>query len=94
MVQDLRRELELRSASGQALEDQGVNVPEDTRGRKRVAGDEEGITISGGVGIKTERVIRKNKKIQDAAAANDAGKKMAWGAVMFGLGVGAAACVI
>lgn len=87
MVVDLRRELQLRSATGQDLEDQGVDVPAERRGKKRTQADEdEGVTISGGVG-KTERIIRKNKKVE---TANDTGRKIAWGAVMFGLGIGAA----
>lgn len=94
MVIDLRREMELRSASGQDLEDQGVAMPVETRGRKRGQADEEGVSLSSGLGVKHERVIRRNKKIEAAAGASDAGRKIAWGAVMFGLGIGAASCVI
>jgi hypothetical protein len=90
MVIDLRRELQLRSASGQELEDQGVDMPADTRGRKRAAGEEDEVMISGGVGGRTERVIRANKKVDVVGGGGAAGRKIAWGAVMFGLGIGAA----
>lgn len=91
MVVDLRRELQLKAATGQDLEDQGVDVPADRRGKKRAQDDDdEGVTISGGVGPKTERIIRKNKKVE---TGNDTGRKIAWGAVMFGLGIGAASYV-
>lgn len=94
LVVDLKRQLELASASGRSLEDQGVDVPADTRGRKRVAeDDEEGIAMSGGAGaaVVTERVIARNKKTETDTGA---GQKIAWGAVMFGLGMGAVACVL
>ncbi|KAI9638127.1 uncharacterized protein MKK02DRAFT_31620 [Dioszegia hungarica] len=93
MVIDLRRELQLRSASGQELEDQGVDMPADTRGRKRAAGEEDEVMISGGVSGRTERVIRANKKVDVVGGGGAAGRKIAWGAVMFGLGIGAASFI-
>lgn len=93
MVVDLRRELQLRSAAGQELEDTGADVPADSRGRKRTADDEEGVALSGGA-AKDARVIRTNKKVEIIQAGNNAtATKLAWGTVMFGLGVGAAAYV-
>jgi hypothetical protein len=92
MVLDMKRQIALQAASGQALEDQGVDLPADTRGRKRGAGEDEGVTISGGPQVKIQRVIKKNRRAE-AQAGQEASHKMAWGVAMFGLGVGAAACV-
>ncbi|WVR05209.1 hypothetical protein IAU60_002221 [Kwoniella sp. DSM 27419] len=89
LVMDLKRELRLRAAVGEGLEEQGVEVPEDTRGTKRGKGsEEEAVVVSGGFHGK-DRIVRKNKRVVGNAAGETA-KKMAWGAIIFGLGVGAA----
>ncbi|WWD15950.1 hypothetical protein CI109_100374 [Kwoniella shandongensis] len=87
LVMDLKRELRLRAAAGEELEDQGVDVGEDTRGTKRAKGGDEAVLISGGVG--KNRIVRKNKRVVQSPVG-EAAKKVAWGALIFGLGVGAA----
>jgi hypothetical protein len=90
LVLDLKRELRLRSAVGEELEDTGHVTAESSssRGTKRVKGADEAVFISSGAG-KTERVVRTNKRIEKGTVAETA-KRVAWGAVLFGLGVGAA----
>lgn len=85
LVLDLKRELRLRAAAGEELEDQGVDAGETSRGVKRGQGDES-VTLSSG--SDKERIIKRNKRIEQGAAG-DTAKKLAWGALLFGLGVGA-----
>jgi hypothetical protein len=86
LVMDIKRELRLRSAAGEDLEDQGVADGETSRGVKRGNGD-DGVVVSGG-GSTKERVIKKNKRIEQGGGGETV-KKVAWGALLFGLGVGA-----
>ena len=88
LVVDLQREMRLRAAAGEVLEDQSVQVSKDGRGTKRVKGEDEGVTISGGVG--KDRVIRKSKRVEKSVVGQTT-KQLAWGAVLFGLGIGTAA---
>ncbi|KAK4685481.1 hypothetical protein P7C73_g4671, partial [Tremellales sp. Uapishka_1] len=89
LVTDLKRELRLRAAAGEDLEDQGVLVQgEGSRGIKRGKGGDEAVSISGGAS-KDNRMVRGNKRIDESPVAQGA-KKAAWGALIFGLGVGAA----
>nr|ODN77325.1 hypothetical protein L203_06265 [Cryptococcus depauperatus CBS 7841] len=86
LVQDLRQELQLRSEAGNELEEQGIALPEDTRGVKRVKGDGEGVVISGGAG-KSDRIVRTNKRVFQNAAGDAA--RFGWGALVFSVGLGA-----
>jgi len=87
LVIDLKRELRLRAAAGEDLEDQGFDVTEQNRGIKRVKGEDEGVVISGGAG--KDRVVRRSRRVEQSGVAETA-KRVAWGALIFGLGVGAA----
>jgi hypothetical protein len=87
LVLNLKRELRLRTAAGEELEDQGYEVQEQPRGTKRGKIDED-VAISGGSGS-VDRVIKRSKRVEQSAAAG-AVHKVAWGAAIFGLGVGAA----
>ncbi|KAK8869776.1 hypothetical protein IAR55_000344 [Kwoniella newhampshirensis] len=87
LVMDLKRELRLRAAAGEELEDQGVDVGEETRGTKRTKGGDDAVLISGGAS--KDRIVRKNKRIVQSPVG-EAAKKVAWGALIFGLGIGAA----
>ncbi|ORX39911.1 hypothetical protein BD324DRAFT_615485 [Kockovaella imperatae] len=87
LVMDLKRELNLRAAAGEELEDQGADVAEGSRGTKRSKGSDEGVAISGGAG--KDRIIRRSKRVEQTGVAQTA-RQVAWGALIFGLGVGAA----
>jgi len=87
LVMDLKRELRLRAAAGEELEDQGHEVGEESRGVKRVKGTDEAVVISGGAG--KERVVKRSKRV-DQNSMGETAKRVAWGALIFGLGVGAA----
>ena len=87
LVLDLKRELRLRAAVGEELEDQGYEVSEQSRGVKRNKGEEEAVIISGGTG--KERVVRRSKRVEQSVLG-DTARRVAWGALIFGLGVGAA----
>ncbi|WRT67170.1 uncharacterized protein IL334_004136 [Kwoniella shivajii] len=89
LVMDLKRELRLRAAAGEELEEQGVEVPEDTRGTKRGKRDDEGVVISGGANGKG-RFVRKNNRVVQDGLLGQTGQKIAWGTIIFSLGVGAA----
>ena len=86
LVVDLKRELQLRAAAGEELEDQG-QVAESSRGTKRAQGEDDDVVISGGTS--KDRIVRTSKRVQQSAAVETT-KKVAWGALIFGLGVGAA----
>lgn len=88
LVMDLKRELQIRNAAGEALEDQGVEIGENSRGTKRAKGEGDVVQISGGSG--KERLVRTNKRVGQNAVSETA-RKVAWSALIFGLGVGAAA---
>ncbi|WWC89998.1 uncharacterized protein L201_004928 [Kwoniella dendrophila CBS 6074] len=91
LVKDLKKELKLRAAVGEELEDQGVDVPEETRGTKRGKNEDEGVSISGGSGTNgKDRIVRKNKRVVQNGILGETGQKIAWGTIIFGLGVGAA----
>ncbi|WWC61072.1 uncharacterized protein I303_103650 [Kwoniella dejecticola CBS 10117] len=90
LVKDLKKELRLRAAVGEELEDQGVDVPTENRGRKRGNKEDEGGEISGGVANTKDRIVRKNKRVVQNGVLGETGQKIAWGTLIFGLGVGAA----
>jgi len=87
LVMDLKRELRLRAAAGEDLEDQGYEVAEGSRGTKRIKGQDDAVVISSGAG--QERLVRRSKRVEQSAIGATA-KRVAWGAFIFGLGVGAA----
>jgi len=87
LVMDLKRELRLRAAVGEELEDMGYDAGEATRGVKRTKGQDESVVISGS-GSK-DRVVKKNKRVQQGVLGENT-KRMVWGAAIFGLGVTAA----
>lgn len=89
LVLDLKRELQLRAAAGDELEDQGFEVAEHSRGVKRTSGNDQGVTVSGGVPNSKDRIVRKNKRVEVPTTGQTA-KRFALGALIFGLGVGAA----
>lgn len=89
LVLDLKRELQLRAAVGDSLEDQGVEVAEGSRGLKRANGNDEGVAVSGGAANSKDRIVRKNKRVEVPTTGQTA-KRFALGALIFGLGVGAA----
>lgn len=91
LVLDLKRELRLRAAAGEDLEDQGFDLGENSRGVKRGKGDSDAVVVSGGAG-KDGRYLKKNKRVVQDSVAETA-RKVAWGALIFGLGVGAATYV-
>lgn len=86
LVMDLKRELRLRAATGEDLEDQGYEIAEGSRGTKRFKGEDEAVVISGGAG--RDRLVRRSKRVEQNTV--DTAKRVAWGALIFGLGVGAA----
>ncbi|RXK39502.1 hypothetical protein M231_03171 [Tremella mesenterica] len=88
LVMDLKRELQLRASVGEELEDQGYVIAENSRGVKRGKGEDDGVSISGGSLVK-DRLVRKNKRVV-ADGMTQTAKRVAWGALIFGLGVGAA----
>jgi hypothetical protein len=87
LVLDLKRELRMRVAAGESLQDQGFDIGESSRGRKRGQGEDEAVEVSGGVGA--GRIVKTSKRVE-RTQAGQAAKKVAWGALIFGLGVGAA----
>lgn len=89
LVLDLKKELRLRAATGEDLEDQGVEFAEDTRGTKRSKGEGEGVIISGSGSGAQDRVVRKNKRVQQGVIGAGV-RKAFWTAAIFGLGVTAA----
>ncbi|CAK9779826.1 hypothetical protein CC85DRAFT_266840 [Cutaneotrichosporon oleaginosum] len=87
LVRDLRRELQLRTAAGEELEDLGGAEDENyARGRKRAANADAAV-VPAGAPSGTERVIRKNKRVE---RDTENVKQMAFGAMLFGLGAAAA----
>lgn len=105
MVNDLRREMELRAAAGQSLdnEDMAEDVAESstgataaTRGRKRGNEDVEDAThdtLGHAFGAtRADRIVRANRRVEGGGFAQGA-KKFALNALIFGMGVSAAACV-
>ena len=91
LVLDLKRELRLRAAAGEDLEDQGYDVGEGGRGIKRVKGEDDAVVISGGAG--KERLVKRSRRVEQNSIMGETAKRFAWGAVIFGLGVGAASSV-
>lgn len=89
LVRDLKRELQLRAAAGDELEDTGYAQAEGSRGTKR-GNQEEGTAISGGAGRGTERTIRTNRRVQQGTTVGQTVKRAAFGAMLFGLGATAA----
>lgn len=90
LVRDLKRELQLRAAAGDELEETGGGEAEgSTRGRKRAA-NEDGAAVSGGAPAGTERVIRTNKRVDRKDGVVETTKRVAFGAMLFGLGASAA----
>lgn len=89
LVRDLKRELQLRAAAGDEFEETGgADVAESSsRGKKRAAED-EGTAISGGAGKTEERIIRTNRRVEQTTGG--AAKRVAFGAMLFGLGASAA----
>jgi hypothetical protein len=83
LVMNLKRELRLRTAAGEALEEQGYDVAEGSRGQKRGQGDDI-VEISGGVG--KERIVRRSQRVEQKAMGP--ATKVAWGTLIFSLGVG------
>lgn len=92
LVRDLKRELQLRTAAGDELEETGgaaESSASGSRGRKRAAND-EGTAVSGGAAAGTERVIRTNKRVEKTDGPVQTVKRVAFGAMLFGLGASAA----
>lgn len=81
LVMNLKREIRLKAAAGEALEDQGV---ESSRGIKRGKGDDE--VAEGAHG--GERVIKRSKRVENARG--ETAKKLAWSGLIFGMGIGVA----
>lgn len=88
LVLDLKRELQLRAAAGNELEDTGYEIVDGSRGVKRNQGEGEGSQIPGGVNGKQDRVVRSNKRVVGGSRA--ATTKLVWGAGLFGLGMAVA----
>lgn len=84
LVRDLKRELQLRQAAGEDIEESESSE----RGIKRLP-DDDGVAISSGQGKGGERVIRTNRRVQQGGVAQ-AVKTAAYGTMLFGLGVSAA----
>jgi len=72
--------MQASAAAGEEFEP----VAESSRGRKRGQGEDTEVVVSeGNVG---ERVIKTSKRVERAEGT---AQKVIWGAVIFGLGVGA-----
>lgn len=90
LVRDLKRELQLRAAAGDEIEETGGEAESSSsRGRKRQAND-DGTAVSGGAAPGTERVIRTNKRVEKTDGPVQTVKRVAFGAMLFGLGASAA----
>lgn len=90
LVRDLKRELQLRAAAGDEIEETGGQAESSSsRGRKRVAAD-DGTAVSGGAAPGTERVIRTNRRVERNDGPVRTVKRVAYGAMLFGLGASAA----
>lgn len=92
LVRDLKRELQLRAAAGDELEEMGGEAESSSsasRGRKRSAND-DGTAVSGGAAPGTERVIRTNKRVDKTDGPMETVKRVTFGAMLFGLGASAA----
>jgi hypothetical protein len=92
LVRDLKRELQLRAAAGDELEETGgagAEAESSTRGRKRAA-NSDGAAVSGGAPAGTERVIRTNRRVERKDGVIETTKRVAFGAMLFGLGASAA----
>ncbi|WVQ78300.1 hypothetical protein IAT38_000385 [Cryptococcus sp. DSM 104549] len=86
LVTEMKNKFKLRAEAGDQLEEQGVDVAEESRGTKRGKNTDEGVAISGGASGK-DRLIRVNKRVVQNAAT-DVGK-FGWGALIFSVGLGA-----
>ena len=64
LVQDLKRDMQVQAAAGEALQDQGFDVGE--RGTKRGQDDEDQTGASGPV---VGRVIKSSKRLEKAETA-------------------------
>ncbi|GMK56997.1 hypothetical protein CspeluHIS016_0308370 [Cutaneotrichosporon spelunceum] len=90
LVRDLKRELQLRAAAGDELEETGgAEAESSSRGRKRAA-NADGAAVSGGAPAGTKREIRTNKRVAEKSGVVETTKRVAFGAMLFGLGASAA----
>lgn len=89
LVRDLKRELQMRAAAGDEVEETGGETGESSsRGVKR-GNEDEGVAVSSG-SKRTERVIKTNKRVEHTGTVGTVVRNTAYGAMIFGLGVGAA----
>ncbi|WVF72185.1 hypothetical protein IAT40_006997 [Kwoniella sp. CBS 6097] len=90
LVMDLKRELRLRAAAGEELEEQGVDVPEDTRGTKRTKrGGDDSVAISGGASSSKDRIVRRNNRVL-GNVVGETGQQVLFGTALFAIGMAAA----
>ncbi|OCF35481.1 hypothetical protein I316_03033 [Kwoniella heveanensis BCC8398] len=89
LVMDLKRELRLRAAAGEELEEQGVDLPEDTRGTKRSKRVDDSVAISGGVSSSKDRIVRRNNRVL-GNVVGETGKHVLVGTAIFAFGMAAA----
>lgn len=87
LVRDLKRELQMRTTAGDEVEETGGAQAEGSRGAKR-GQEEEGATLPSG-STRKERVIKTNKRVEGTTVVKVV-RNTAYGAMIFGLGVGAA----
>jgi dihydroxyacid dehydratase/phosphogluconate dehydratase len=88
MVMNLKRELQLKNAAGESLEDLGFDVGDRTRGTKRSNNEDSGVSVSSG-SLGDKRVIVKSKRVEQSIAQTT-GRRVVWGMFIFGLGAAAA----
>jgi hypothetical protein len=86
LVLDLKRELRLKAAAGESLEELGFDAGESSRGVKRSSDADDGVSVSGAATGK--RVIVKSKRVEVAVGQSTA-SRIAWSAMLFGLGAAA-----
>ncbi|WVQ98762.1 hypothetical protein IAU59_005893 [Kwoniella sp. CBS 9459] len=92
LVMDLKRELRLRAAAGEELEEQGVDVPEDTRGTKRSKRGDDSVTISGGTSSTKDRIVRRNNRVL-GNVVGETGQQVLLGTAIFAIGMAAASFI-
>lgn len=80
LVQELKRDMQASAAAGEDVE----IIAESSRGRKRGPGEQTEVIVS--EGNVNDRLIKSSKRVQRAEGT---AQKVLWGAVIFGLGVGA-----
>lgn len=81
LVQELKRDMQASAAAGEDLQ----AIAESSRGRKRGQEEETEVVVSEQGNVK-DRVIKTSKRVERAEGT---ASKVLWGAVIFGLGVGA-----